>query len=321
MSSFIAWDIPTILVALLTLALGIALIDKFLSAKKQSSAPDKTKKTLKEKLMVVLYFSIFLKTHKLEDISVKPKIVEWSISLYPVILLVLVLRSFIIEPFQIPSNSMMPTLLTGDFILVNKFVYGVRLPVTNTKIMNTGKPKYGDILVFRYPNYEKSKEKKGLDYIKRVIGTPGDRVVYKNDQLWVNNQLVINEILPNYIGVESGIKMTGFKHQKTNLNDTTYNILLAPNTNSKFFDQCSNHIQDAIKTNPVLEFYPRTNHCSSHYQEVIPKGYYLVMGDNRSRSSDGRFWGYVPEDYILGKAFFIWMHLDQSFKFGRLGSI
>lgn len=318
--SFLAWDVPTILVVILLLFILIVILDKWFP--KSASTKKKKEKTLfYNQLKKVIYFMAFLKTHKTENLKNKRKIAQWFVSLYPVLLLVLLLRSFIAEPFQIPSNSMMPTLLTGDFILVNKFAYGIRLPVTNTKIININQPKYGDILVFRYPNYEQDKNKKGVDYIKRVIGTPGDKVIYKDDELWINDNPVNYQNKAKYIGVESGVKMTGFKHKVANLNNVKHDILLHPRHHSKGYSPCSNNLLNAIQQQPVLEFYPDTTHCSSHYQMIVPDGYYLVMGDNRSASSDGRFWGFVPESMIIGQAFFIWMHFDQSFKFDRLGVI
>ncbi len=323
MYSFIAWDVPTILALLLFIALIIVVWHKIISknsiSKKDSK--DNEQANTNNKLLSAIYFLLFLKTHKQESISNKPKIVQWSISFYPVILLVLVLRSFLAEPFQIPSNSMMPTLLTGDFILVNKFIYGIRLPVINTKIIPISSPKYGDILVFRYPNYEKNNDKKGLDYIKRVIGIPGDEVIYTNDRLIVNNKEVKYQNLANYQGVESGAGMTGFKHKITKLNGVKYQILLHPSHSSKFFAKCTDNIQEQLEKHPYLESHPQAQKCSGKFTMIIPKGYYFVMGDNRSRSADSRFWGFVPEEFILGRAFFIWMHYDDSFKFSRLGVI
>ena len=260
--SFLAWDVPTILVAVLCIFVIITILDKLSPNQTLLKKINKqvNNQQLTNKLLVILYFISFLKTHKTEPLENKRKIAQWSVSLYPVLLLVLLLRSFIAEPFQIPSNSMMPTLLTGDFILVNKFTLGIRLPVTNTKLIDINQPKYGDVLVFRYPNYEQDPDKNGVDYIKRVIGTPGDKVIYKNDQLWVNNQKVSYTNKPNYTGVESGIQMTGFKHKTTILNDIKYDILLGPNYSSKAYAPCNNSILSAIKQQPILEFYPKTAH-------------------------------------------------------------
>ncbi len=310
--SFIAWDIPTILVLLLLLAMAMVLVDKFFFS---------ANKTTKFSIKRLVYFLLFLKTHKHQNLKKRSKVVQWSVSLYPVLLLVLVIRSFIAEPFRIPSNSMMPTLLTGDFILVNKFTYGIRLPVINTKLMDINQPKYGDILVFRYPNYERDSSKSGLDYIKRIVGVPGDEVLYKSDQLWVNGKAVTYTNKGDYYGVESGSDMTGFIHQLSDLGGIKYERLLHPKYSSKAFAPCSSRLKRLIRSQPQLEFYTPTLHCSSHYKMTIPEGYYLVFGDNRSASADGRFWGLVPDEFVIGKAFFIWMHFDKSFKFGRLGPI
>ncbi len=291
MISFFAWDIATILSLLLFLAIIIVIIDKLLHKKNLILVNDtRNSKQRMHWFTRSIYFLLFLKTHKHEKINHRAKPVQWSISFYPVILLVLVLRSFLAEPFQIPSNSMMPTLLTGDFILVNKFIYGIRLPITNTKIFDIDKPKRGDVLVFRYPNYEENPEKKGINYIKRVIALPGDEIIYYQDHLWINSEKIARIPLGIYKGVESGVAMTGFKHYTEKISaHKSYDILLAANETSKW------------------------------EKKRVPKGYYFVMGDNRARSADSRFFGFVPESFIIGKAFLIWMHWDKSLKFSRLG--
>jgi signal peptidase I len=194
-----------------------------------------------------------------------------------------------VEPFRIPSNSMMPTLLTGDFILVSKFDYGISLPVLNKKIVEFKKPERGDVIVFRYPNYEKNSDYKGADFIKRVVALPGDTINYSSDHLHVNGEKIAYQDLGLYQGVESGIKMTGFKHKRELLDNNPHDILLDPNKHSR-----------GVKA-------------------IVPAGHYFVMGDNRARSSDSRFWGFVPEEYIIGKAFGIWMHYDDTLKFDRVG--
>ncbi|NOX43207.1 MAG: signal peptidase I [Gammaproteobacteria bacterium] len=217
----------------------------------------------------------------------EPKIVEYAHSFFPVILIVLILRSFIVEPFRIPSNSMMPTLLTGDFILVNKFTYGIRLPVLNTKIIGVSEPERGDVAVFRYP------KDPSVDYIKRIVGLPGDKISYKNKQLYINNVLIKQDFKGIYEGVGSGMMMTGANLITEHLDNADHDILV----NSRRLMRDMNF--------------------------EIPKGRYFVMGDNRDNSNDSRFWGTVPEANLVGKAFLIWMNWDsagEGLAWNRVGS-
>lgn len=207
----------------------------------------------------------------------RPVWVEYCRSAFPVILAVLVFRSFIIEPFRIPSSSMMPTLLVGDFILVNKSAYGVRLPVVNWQIIETGEPERGDVPVFRYPNNPE------VDYIKRVVGLPGDRIAYHNDILYINGEVVEQDILGRYVAEGSARLMTGASLRREYLGDGAHKILLMPT---------------------------RPGRGSGEW--VVPEGYYFMMGDNRENSNDSRFWGPVAEKYLVGEAFMIWMHWDPA---------
>lgn len=282
---FFAWDVSTFLALFLVSALIIVTLDSLFFAKGQTSI----KAQPKTGLLKWIYFLLFLRFNKGERYLDRPKIVQWSAEFFPVLLLVFLLRGFAIEPFRIPSNSMMPTLLTGDFILVNKFDYGLRMPVTNTEILANNEIKRGDVVVFRYPNYERNDQYQGADFIKRVIGVPGDEILYHNDRLRVNGNKVHYQDFEDYQGVESGAGMTGFKHKRELLAGNPHDVLLDPNTASR-----------GVKAQ-------------------VPAGHYLVMGDNRSRSSDSRFWGFVPREYIIGKAFGIWMHYDDSLKLERVG--
>ncbi|PHS72001.1 MAG: signal peptidase I [Cycloclasticus sp.] len=219
--------------------------------------------------------------------SKEPILVEYSKSFFPVLLFVLVLRSFIFEPFRIPSSSMMPTLLIGDFILVNKFTYGIRLPVLDTKIIEIGKPERGDVMVFRYP------KNPSLDYIKRVIGLPGDRVGYFNKQLYLNGERVKLQPKGLYEGVGQGANMSNASLIHELLPVQEHDILV-------------------MEERPSIEG-----------EIVVPQGHYFMMGDNRDNSNDSRYWGTVPEENIVGKAVMIWMNWDSSnngIDFERLGS-
>ena len=289
---FFAWDVLSWLFVAMALAIIIVLADQLLSKKNnQANTVDSEKKS---KIGSFFYFLVFLKFSKTEKYSHRPKVVQWSIEMFPVLLLVLVFRGFIFEPFRVPSNSMMPTLLTGDFIIVNKFDYGLRLPITNTKLVEFSSPNRGDVIVFRYPNYEKNPGYSGVDFIKRIVALPGDVISYKKDQLTVNGELVGVKKIGPYIGVDSGKPMNNYRLVNELFGNDAHDILL----------HHSRHSQP----------YPETK---------VPEGYYFVMGDNRAHSSDSRFWGFVPEDYIIGRAIGIWMHWDWNYntmQFRRIGS-
>lgn len=222
--------------------------------------------------------------------------VEYGASFFPVILLVFVLRSFVVEPFKIPSGSMIPTLLVGDFILVNKYTYGVRLPVLNAKVVDVGLPQRGDVMVFRYPLDP------SLDYIKRVVGLPGDRVAYQNKRLTIN-------------GVDVPVEATGeYLHPEKLFSSQKFSETLGEVTHE--------YLNDADAPAYILQAYdyPFRDNCLYNRAGVIctvPSGHYFVLGDNRDDSKDGRFWGFVPEENIVGKAFFIWMNLGDM---GRIGA-
>ena len=222
-----------------------------------------------------------------EEALREPVVTEYARSFFPVLLLILVFRSFIAEPFKIPSGSMMPTLLVGDFILVNKFAYGLRLPVLNTKILSVGEPKRGDVFVFRYPQNPKE------DYIKRVIGLPGDEITYRNKTLFINGKEIPENYLGPYTGpTEANNRMTGAQVKLENLEGVEHRILELPNL--------------------------QVGHEGTY---KVPDGYYFAMGDNRDNSLDSRFWGFVPEANLVGKALVIWMNFDDGIDFGRIGTL
>ena len=212
----------------------------------------------------------------------EPVIVEYSKSFCPVLLIVFLLRGFIVEPFRIPSGSMLPSLYIGDFILVNKFAYGIRLPMWNKKVIETADPERGDVVVFRYPRNP------SLDYIKRVVGLPGDHIAYYNKVLYVNGKPVSRDFAGEY----EGPGQTHANKYKEDLVGVKHSILLQPGRPS------------------ILEV-----------EYIVTDEMYFVMGDNRDNSNDSRVWGAVPESHLVGKAFMIWMHWNGGVKWDRIGNM
>lgn len=227
----------------------------------------------------------------------QPTWVEYSGSFFPVIATVFFLRSFLYEPFKIPSSSMVPTLLVGDLILVNKFTYGIRLPIINKKVIEMNKPQRGDVMVFKYP------KDMSLDYIKRVVGVPGDKITYKNKRLTINGQALSYAPLPDYLNEDS----LDYSQQFTeNLSNVQHTIAMRTG-------------RPSISLEGVMDF-PNKDACSYNVEGftcTVPDGNYFMMGDNRDNSEDSRYWGFVPDQNIVGKAFLVWMNLGN---FKRIGT-
>lgn len=247
----------------------------------------------------VWFLDFFVLRHKREPNESEPWWIEYPKSFFPVILIVFSLRSFVVEPFKIPSGSMIPTLIVGDFILVNKYTYGIRLPVINKKVIELNEPKRGEVMVFRYP------ADPSIDYIKRVVGLPGDTVLYENKRLTINGEPVETKYESEYKYLEPGLGYvyTDFFHEF--LGEESYTIITEPDV-------------PGIQMSGVHQF-PSREKCTynmSGFICVVPEGNYLTLGDNRDSSSDSRYWGFVPEENIVGKAFMIWWNFNA---FDRIG--
>ena len=230
---------------------------------------------------LIWLLDIFVLSKKRAANAKEPILVEYSKSFFPVILLVFFIRSFIAEPFKIPSGSMMPTLLAGDFILVSKFSYGIRVPILNYTMIEVDKPKRGDVFVFHYP------PKPSIDYIKRVVGLPGDVIEYKSKTLYINDKKIEQTFVDKYPYVMNEIHHIEAKEFKEAIDNVNHSILIhdLPGENFKF---------------------------------EVPEGHYLAFGDNRDNSADSRVWGFVPEHNLVGRAFFIWFNFGELKRIGTI---
>jgi len=228
----------------------------------------------------------------------EPIVVDMARAFFPVIVVVFLIRSFWMEPFKIPSGSMKPTLLVGDFILVNKYTYGIRIPVVNRKVVDVGPVKRGDVVVFRYP------VDPSVDYIKRVVGLSGDKVVYKGKRLAINGEPV-------------AVQATGF------YSDAELNYMRLPAFLEKL-GAAGNRMM-VIPTQPAVDLaqvrqFPKRDNCEYNddgFTCTVPEGHYFMMGDNRDQSSDSRYWGFVPDDHIKGRAFLVWMNFGDLKRIGN----
>lgn len=276
----------SIILVLVTLGSGLIwAVDAMLWAPKR-----------RERLAVAQATEATITEEVADKITQEPVVVETARSIFPVITFVLILRSFLYEPFQIPSGSMMPTLLVGDFILVEKFTYGLKDPVWRNQLVDMDDPKRGDVVVFKFP------EDTRIDYIKRVIGLPGDKVIYRNKQLYIQEackaptncpkpKLVQRSTVNEGEFKQRGVSLLRFEEQ---LGDVTHDILVNPR-----------------RPDPIGYYHRAPGLKAGEF--VVPEGQYFVMGDNRDNSTDSRFWGFVPEENLVGKATAIWI----SFEFGN----
>ena len=258
------FDFAAILVAASAVTGGIWLLDRLFFAGKRAAAAG-------------------------DEPAREPVLVDYARSLFPVIFIVLIVRSFIAEPFRIPSSSMMPTLLIGDFILVNKFAYGLRLPVLNAKVVAIGEPARGDVVVFRFPRNP------AQDYIKRVVGLPGDEIAYVDKVIYINGEPLPQTPEGRYIGTGSGRDMTGALVLSERAGEADHQILQRDRA-------------------PIM--------FRGEGRWRGPEGHYFVMGDNRDNSEDSRFWGFMPEGNLVGRAFLVWMNWDGrggGVDFSRIG--
>jgi signal peptidase I len=234
-----------------------------------------------------------------QALMAQPWWLDWTAGLFPVILAVFLLRSFLFEPFKIPTGSMIPTLLVGDLILVNKFHYGIRLPVINKKILSNHDPKRGDVMVFRYPLDT------NVDYIKRVVGVPGDEIRYSNQRLYLNGQQLATTALPDFYDDDS---RRYAKQYNEKLGEVDHRILVDLERPS------------FVPANSSFPFAENCRYSAEGVTCTVPPGHYFMMGDNRDNSQDSRYWGFVPDENIVGRAFFVWMHINGwDIKLDRIG--
>lgn len=227
--------------------------------------------------LIYLFDVLLLARKRVAAHTAMPWYIDYSRSFFPILLIVFLFRSFLFEPFRIPSGSLEPTLLTGDFILVNKFNYGLRLPVLHTQLTKGHEPQRGDIMVFRFP------PDPSLDFIKRVIGLPGDRISYVNKELLINGQKIPQTYLKQTLAYNENDQTWQALEKTENLLGLEHRIFIDPQKSSQ-----------------------------DYHDIVVPAGMYFVMGDNRDDSADSRYWGFVPANNIVGKAMFVWLSWDKN---------
>jgi len=294
------WDFTLILFGLLLLSGAVSLLEKAVLRPRRRQRAQVHMAAFDARPVDTLGLSTLhidqLRQQELEKVHKVPGWVEFCTSFFPVILIVFVVRSFVVEPFRIPSGSMLPTLQSGDLILVNKFQYGIRLPVLDKKIVALGQVQRGDVVVFRYPVEPQ------LDYIKRVIGLPGDEVLYQDKKLFVNGTEISNQHVGEYLEPDRGAYIGQYTEQ---LGTRPHHILqnrhsgagVMPIVNYPYREQCT--------------YLPEGLRCT------VPAGHYFMMGDNRDNSLDSRYWGFVPDENVVGRAFFIWMNFSVPSRIGR----
>jgi signal peptidase I len=247
--------------------------------------------------LIWLWDAKLARPRRMADVP-EPVVVDMARAFFPVIVVVFVIRSFWVEPFKIPSGSMKPTLLVGDFILVNKYTYGIRIPVINKKVVDINPIRRGDVVVFRYP------ADPTVDYIKRVVGTPGDRVEYRGKRLSINGEPVPFQPAGYYTDAELNfLRLPTFLEK---LGDRSHHMMIVP-------------AQPPVDLAQVRQFAHRGNceYNDDGFACTVPAGNYFMMGDNRDQSSDSRYWGFVPDDHIKGRAFLVWMNFND---FKRIGN-
>lgn len=292
-----SWDFALILFSLLVLTGAIWMFDFFhLRARRRSKAVAAMAAVAPSIQGIDPAQASRIRQEAYDKANRPPWWIEYGVSFFPVILFVFVLRSFVVEPFRIPSGSMLPTLQNGDLILVNKFQYGIRLPVLDKKIIELGFPKRGDVVVFRYP------VDPAVDYIKRVVGVPGDIVQYRNKVLSINDQPVEQTRVGDYFEPDRGAYIARYEEQ---LGATSHDILLNRRAPQQFM---------------AISDYPFRDNCeygNLGVRCVVPEGHYFTMGDNRDNSLDSRYWGFVPDENIVGRAFFIWMNFSAPSRIGK----
>ncbi|MCQ9616879.1 signal peptidase I [Paenalcaligenes niemegkensis] len=290
------WDFALILFILLVITGAIWFWDRFSLAPRRRQRAREAMGAIRDEAGANPLQTETLRKEAYAKAVRMPWWVEYGVSFFPVILFVFVLRSFIFEPFRIPSGSMLPTLQNGDFILVNKYEYGVRIPVINKKIINVNNPGRGDVLVFRYP------VEPGIDYIKRVVGLPGDKIDYRNKALYINGTEVSQVRSGDFFEPDRTVYTGRYLEQ---LGTVEHSILLDKRGMQNYM--------------PIVRF-PYNENCEytgSGVSCTVPENHYFVMGDNRDNSLDSRYWGFVPDENVVGRAFLIWMNFSEPSRIGR----